>query len=516
MKALYRIPVSILLLFILLLPIGLRVQAADSGSLEQTIIDSCTYGYKVDISQYALTAEELDASYTSLQASGKLPWYVDTIYTYYYNEVTNQILEFEPEILDCDQTLYEQKAAEVLEACVSEGMSDWQIALSIHDHIAANGIYDDTLSRNTGYDLLVNGTSVCAGYAALYQDLLNRAGVPCVTVTSEAMEHAWNLVCIDSKWYHVDVTWDDPSPDTFGFVSHSYFLLTDEEISAGEDPHYGWETDITCTDSRFSDAFWKELDSPVCFAGSSTVCLLRTNDWKNHISLRDNTTGEETTVYTERKPHVDIGYGEYTYLRFGLSLRDGRLYFCTLDKLLSVAPDGSDLRTEYVYDAVQQGRYLMGCFVSGDTAYLSAADHHGNAVPLTVPLSESTAHVHSYTQTVYPPTCLEPGYTESACSCGLTCQSTPVQAAGHSYVQLEGKSATFFSNGFSKEECSACGDLIQRELPQIDLTLWLTEGTPTQIFLASFFIGGITLSGCALVSGVVVISVLLQKKKSKV
>ena len=39
------------------------------------------------------------------------------------------------------------------------------------------------------------------------------------------------MVHIDGRWYHVDVTWDDPvsSEDV---LRHDYFNLTDSQISA--------------------------------------------------------------------------------------------------------------------------------------------------------------------------------------------------------------------------------------------------------------------------------------------
>lgn len=36
---------------------------------------------------------------------------------------------------------------------------------------------------------------------------------------------------LDGKWYHMDTTWDDPTPDRKGKVSHSYYLLSDDEMA---------------------------------------------------------------------------------------------------------------------------------------------------------------------------------------------------------------------------------------------------------------------------------------------
>ena len=44
------------------------------------------------------------------------------------------------------------------------------------------------------------------------------------------MNHIWNLIKIDGKWYHVDVTWDDPIMDKPGRVKHDNFLRSDDGI----------------------------------------------------------------------------------------------------------------------------------------------------------------------------------------------------------------------------------------------------------------------------------------------
>lgn len=52
---------------------------------------------------------------------------------------------------------------------------------------------------------------VCASYATALQLLCREANIPCVTV--ETPEHMWNYVQIDppdSRWYGMDVTWNDP------------------------------------------------------------------------------------------------------------------------------------------------------------------------------------------------------------------------------------------------------------------------------------------------------------------
>ena len=38
--------------------------------------------------------------------------------------------------------------------------------------------------------------------------------------------HIWNAVMIDNKWYHIDLTWDDPiTSDGKNNLIHNYMLI---------------------------------------------------------------------------------------------------------------------------------------------------------------------------------------------------------------------------------------------------------------------------------------------------
>lgn len=486
----------------------LCVQAEDTRSLEDIIIEACVYGTSADISGFQITRDELEVLFQKLQATGKLPWYTHPTYYFDYDKDTGIVLNFDPDHLaesDFDQTLYEQKVADILDKCVLEGMSNWQIALSIHDYLAANAAYDETLATRTGYHLLVDGHSVCTGYTEAYQDLLNRAGIPCISVTSEPMEHIWNLVNIDGSWYHVDLTWADPTSDTYGQVDHTYFLVTDEEISGGDEPHHDWVTDISCTDTRFSDAFWRGITSQICYTDADTCYFIREKDWDNHIYKRQESADRETVLYTDKCTYINIGHGEYCYSHTGLSLWNGRLYFCSMQEVISMLPDGTDRQTVLRYDTKANKKHLGGCFVKNDTAYLSLRDHDGNPTSSEEALSPSGYHTHSFTQTVTAPTCLETGITRSMCECGLECTSKPTAATGHSYVRTETKEFTLFEDGYTVDTCSGCGDTVTETMPRpAILTLLLSS---TLVYAGMSVIG--------VVIGVVIV-LSIRRKKQKV
>ena len=125
---------------------------------------------------------------------------------------------------------------DIVPKLISSSMTTVDKELAIHDWIVNNVQYDTSLTKYTAYDALVNHSAVCEGYALLAYRMLMSAGIQVKIVSGTANNgygsesHAWNLVNIDGSWYHLDTTWDDPYSSR-PILSHSYFNLTDDEIS---------------------------------------------------------------------------------------------------------------------------------------------------------------------------------------------------------------------------------------------------------------------------------------------
>lgn len=158
------------------------------------------------------------------------------------------------------QDAEEQAAVDsAIASCVTDGMSDYEIAKALHDYLALNNEYDMRYYSGsmpyvsyTAYGALVNRTSVCAGYALAYERLMDQVGIPCEYVTGMTTNgyHAWNIIQIDGEWYHVDVTWDDPTPDREGYVRYKYFLKSDKAMSRD---HINWEASHACTSTKYDN-----------------------------------------------------------------------------------------------------------------------------------------------------------------------------------------------------------------------------------------------------------------------
>ena len=130
-----------------------------------------------------------------------------------------------------------------------QGLSVNEKERRLHDILIERVEYDKGVDKNqSAYSALVDGKSVCAGYARAYQYLMQRTGIPCFYCTGYAgTDHAWNIVGLDDGYYNVDVTWDDTEGGQY-----DYFNKTDEAYA---DTHVRRELSVNlpkCEGQRYA------------------------------------------------------------------------------------------------------------------------------------------------------------------------------------------------------------------------------------------------------------------------
>lgn len=115
-----------------------------------------------------------------------------------------------------------------------------------HDFIIDTIKYDHRNNCSySAYGGLYKGRTVCNGYALILYKLLNEMDIPCKFVTgyvdgSPKKLHAWNIVKIKNKWYHIDCTWDDGDD---GRHYKDYFLKSSKKMSYDHTMDYFYMTD---------------------------------------------------------------------------------------------------------------------------------------------------------------------------------------------------------------------------------------------------------------------------------
>ena len=133
-----------------------------------------------------------------------------------------------------EQTQYvKSQAKAIIGSIVKPGMDEHEKVKVIHDYVVKHVSYDMSKQAYSAYEALANSSAVCQGYTLLTYQLLKEAGIQnhIVIGKGNGEDHAWNLVNIENKWYHLDTTFDDPVPDKAGRVTYSYFNISDEQLS---------------------------------------------------------------------------------------------------------------------------------------------------------------------------------------------------------------------------------------------------------------------------------------------
>lgn len=77
--------------------------------------------------------------------------------------------------------------------------------------------------------IVLKGRGACTSYARLFAQFCNELDINSYVVygyEKKTNYHAWNLVEVDGKWYHLDATWDSPKKK----ISYNYFLKSDAQM----------------------------------------------------------------------------------------------------------------------------------------------------------------------------------------------------------------------------------------------------------------------------------------------
>lgn len=133
--------------------------------------------------------------------------------------------------LEEERALFEQNVNGIVAR--AQGLSgEYEKERFVHDLLIDMVEYDLKAEMGqSAYSALVNGRTVCAGYARAFQYLLQRMGIPCYYCTGYAGEnHAWNIVALEDGYYNVDATWDDVEDGIYAYFNRSDSDYADTHI----------------------------------------------------------------------------------------------------------------------------------------------------------------------------------------------------------------------------------------------------------------------------------------------
>ena len=340
-----------------------------------------------------------------------------------------------------------------------EDLTDLEIALLIHDYLAANYEYDDAFATGddmyTAYGLLVNGTAVCQGYAEAFAYLAMEMGINCGLCSSETMNHAWNIIEIDGVEYHLDVTFDDPIYDRGGPVHHTNFLLSSDALKANDHEADDFTGHTTAT--TYDTAFWRDVKSAFCLLDGEIYYV---NSSRRLCKWSD---GVSTTLYT-----IPGSWSPWAGT-FNCLASDGeRLFFSTPAAIYEYHPESNTATVAYE-PALQSGHVIYGFQVKNNRFYIhpnntpnfGQSTRVDNEIVYVYRENDDNSHVYDDGQVLKVPSCQEEG--EALFSC-LYCSKTkvgPLPKGDHTVAVKTGTAPTCTAEGLTDGTyCSVCSETI--------------------------------------------------------
>lgn len=381
-KSAFRVMIFITVIFsvCLLLSLSTSAESANVSGAAADIaaaVDKCHT--EVDLTKYRLSPTELgDAMREVLYTRPELFYLGDTwqYYTDNANRVTRVMLDYRYAVADISAKRAEYAAllSDLIAKCgVDEFFSDFECVLAAHDTIITLYSYDETLVTDTSYGMLKEGKGVCEAYSLLFLEVMRYCDIESFIALNIPEKHCWNMVKLDGEWYHLDLTWDDPTTAARNVVNHNYFLINDSELAAlnaDNGGHTSWTPKVKATGSVYNFEALRAQNYPFCRVDGKWYSIDRV---KAAICRYDISDFSSKPIYNIKDKWYVLGKeGSYWKGCFsGFGVYEGRLYFNTPTDIVSVDTNGKNKKSLSAQDLINENIYDME--IVGDTLIYYAA-----------------------------------------------------------------------------------------------------------------------------------------------
>ena len=477
----------------------------DATALEKRIVEGIkAWQTNIDVSGLGLTRDDIDNGAVRSIINSH-PEFISLSGGYRYWTSGSSITKIEFTYLtNAKEEQQELDAAlqEVRNKIDISGMSDEEIVLAYHEYLTSTVAYayedyfNGTIAANHGYDMygaLVKHSCVCQGYAETMFYLLREAGLSCAVASSENINHAWNIVKIHGKWYHIDATWDDPVWDMPGRSYHDYFLVsfdtmnkntlinhtkdrTDMVVSA----QWG-DTYTTAVDTTYeSGKFWNGIEKAIFYKDGYWYSISEGSSKTSfNINKYQYSTNINKVLYSGTAKWTTPSGGYYPGVYSSIYLRGDNLYFTTPDSLNKIDVTSTNvtptelinIRTQY-NSSTGNNLYAFGeqygklVYFITDSPNIKKTKDSSNSSKYNKEYAEYTFEMcisHKWDAGVVTkkPTYTSTGTKKYTCTnCGETKTETIAKLVCTSHVWDSGKvvtAPTYKTEGTKKYTCKNCG-----------------------------------------------------------
>ena len=297
-----------------------------------------------DLSKYGIAVSEVDDFVSNVLNNNPRYFYVSSDITVYGEEgcATTVLIQYNSDEDDAEEMIdeYDAAIARFMKG-VDKSWTDMEKALYINDYLARNCEYDLTYSKYSAYDALVDGTAVCQGYALACRALADEVDLECELVTSWSLNHAWNMVKVNGKCYHVDITWNDPVRDMMGRARHQFFLKSTKYFKSDDGEHLvkddwvvdgGWKVS-SASSTTYDDYFWNDVDSGFEYIDGAWYNFDGVDQIAKYTCNGKKFAKAGNLLQIDNYWYVPGGGGYYMNKFVGVSSYNGILYYST-DKVV--------------------------------------------------------------------------------------------------------------------------------------------------------------------------------------
>lgn len=278
---------------------------------------------------------------------------------------------------------------------IDSSWDDYTKALVLHDLLVLNHYYqiETETEYSSNYTFMIDGWGRCENYAECYAYLLARLGIKSEIVDGTAGgAHEWLKVCLDGKWYAVDITFDDPKvngADRPNKVSHQYFLLSDTALQNAAKPHSNFTADQYYRTDTAYDGYTSihSNDNPIFYTNGKYYTLL------NSAIVAYNTATDllnNTNAVTAHKINDIWSAGGSSYWPgnySSIAYYNGLIYFNGEHTINTYNPATGAVETIYTNTDIQYyGMYIKDGKIYG----LTAPDPNTNPTSVEIQMQKYT------------------------------------------------------------------------------------------------------------------------------
>ena len=479
----------------------------DKDAFDARLVEAFkNYESSVDVSDIGITRDEAynGGINTVINSHPEIIGIAGT--SYYYSSSTNLVTK-----IVITYTSNAREEQQKLDAAINElnsrvdisGMTDEEIVLAYHEYLTSTVAYayaaylQGSLGGAHEYDMygaLVNHSSVCQGYAESMFYLLKKAGLSCAIASSQNINHAWNIVKVNGKWYHVDATWDDPVWDMPGRSNHDYFLVSFDTMNKNTLVNHTKDRTDMVVSAQWGDIYTSAIDttyeSGKFWNGVNKAILYKDGYWYSigsgasdtgyQINKYQYSTGTNKVIYSGTAKWTAPSGGYYPGVYGSIYLHGNSLYFTTPDSLkkidlISAAASPVEIlniRTKY-NSASGSNLYAFGeqygkvVYFIADTPNLKQTKDTSDSKKYNKNYEEYTLDIcisHNWDAGVIvtAPTYKNEGTKKYTCTnCGETKTETIAKLVCTEHVWDAGvvvTAPTYTSTGTKKYTCENCGE----------------------------------------------------------